>query len=295
LFHRAGHGYEHILSYLAGVSILQATPPCNAVNQRLVNPYELTPSHIVPRVTYTAKQAQSSFRCLVHAFSPIVKQHQTPILTRKIRKLKLEPELQPGWRRLEECIFKRATFWPEGFEIPTQLIGLNFQNFRRHQEGVWPHVVSSALTASLPRDQPRRENSPILTFAFVSSETRSVPASAADRVCTTIRISKIASVSESFFLRLRFADAPRAVPHSIQNAMHRTLGRNFQTAGFAELLTHRLGRDLRKGQRCLKFRIGLRLRICQGLNLLRQFRVLLFDLLSSSSGEAVERYLERSE
>jgi hypothetical protein len=58
---------------------------------------------------------------------------------------------------------------------------------------------SAARADFRPRATPRRENSPIFTLALVSSEMRSVSGSYAARTWTCRRLSKIASVSGTFF------------------------------------------------------------------------------------------------
>ena len=89
-------------------------------------------------------------------------------------------------------------------------------------------------------------------------------------------------------MRLRLADPPQSVTQAVQNVIHGAFGRHVPPAGRRvgrEPLMHCLRRDPCVDQRCLELRIRLALRLHQGVNLLRQFRVLLFGFATAPCRE----------
>ena len=85
-------------------------------------------------------------------------------------------------------------------------------------------------------------------------------------------------------------DAPQSIAQAIQDVVHGAFGRHMpillRRVG-RQSFAHRLGRHPRIGQRRLELRIGLALRIDQGVDFVYQFRVLLFGFAPAASREIV--------
>ena len=94
----------------------------------------------------------------------------------------------------------------------------------------------------------------------------------------------MASVS-GIFLRRGLADSPQAIAQTVEDVVHGTLCGHMWLrirCPSRELLTDRFGRDPRKRQGGLEFRIRLAFRLDEGVNLPHQGRILLFGLVPTA-------------